>query len=364
MKIKIAIYLRPMTGLLTSRIGLVVISSIATFACWAQGPNFKEILQRAAQLPVEERDAFIQKEIHKQTLKKRLNEFTAHVDTEYTPFFKEIGFTDEQNAHFKKRRVELLRLAIEDGDPRQDFISERHAYDLDVKDVMDKTFLRRLDQHPLTKRLPHTVNASVWAGDKDKEYELLYESYGIPESYIEDFKIRRRALHQQAKVLTSPRETLIKAREAYLSRIREVAGEKAFESYQRWELTKQAQRVYEKIKARTTEINLDLLKNNEAAIVELLREANLQLSHNWHCPFGPLPAPMVSQKLMGLQAENDLPQLEKARDTFFAAAKSYKLPAPLLLELHGFFMEELNHLQVMIEGGKDPELKIKFGAFE
>jgi hypothetical protein len=342
----------------------ILLACALPFSSTAQGPNFKDIFQKAAQLPAEERDAFIQKEIHIHNTEVRITEFTEQVDQEYTPFFKEMGLTEEQIETFKKLRVDLLRLAIEDGDPRMEFISNRHAYDLDIIDTMDQTYLKRLESHPLTKRLPHTVNASIWTKDNDKEYESLYMSCGISKAHIEDFKIKRRNLHQEAESLIEPRENLIKTRETYLGRLKNVAGEKAFESYKRWELTKQAQRIFNMIKARTTEINLELLQKNEPIIVELLREANVQLSHDWNCPFGPLPSPMVSQKLMGLDAQKDLPLLEESRDTFFAAARSYQLPESLLLELHGFFMEQINHLQVFIDSGRDLEQKIKFDAFE
>ena len=321
---------------------------ILCLTCLCSGQDLDEIFKKAAKLPVEEQSDFIRKAHYEQMVEKRLREFSAKVDKDYTPFFKDLGLSDEQSNHFKLARVELLRLAIEDGDPRQEFFVQRLSYDQDVIAAMNKKFLANYDQNALTKRAPNSVDVTIWADDKDEEHEVLYSVWDVPKADIESLRTKRRNLHLKAKALKAPREALIQARSDYLENLKAVIGNKGFAAYRRWELTKPAQLIFDAISKRTTEVNIDLLKKYETTVVDLIREANFNLFQNWHCPLRELPSPVVGLNMLNLKAKTDLMEFEKSMDRLFTLADLQQVPEPLVLELRGYFLGKLNEIQLRI----------------
>ncbi len=302
-----------------------------------------------------ERDIITNEELLMPPTYNRVIAFAKEVDEEYSSIFHRIGLNPEQIKIFKIAVVNLLRLAIDDGDYRQAFLDKRKEYDDTVRALVGKNKISLFEEHPLTKRISNKVDASLWAATRDAEYEKVYTEWNIPPHEIQILKNQRPYLEFMALPLQSQREKLIQARSDYLKFLQDLVGPKNFNLYRRWELNKPAKRTFNDFKKRNPNLPLAVLSKYESTIIDMFRESKIITSRTWHGPFDVLPSPMVGRRMVGLGAQAKLKEFLDAENLFNSLIPHYSIPTALINELNSFFIEERNKIQQVILIGSESD---------
>jgi hypothetical protein len=217
-----------------------------------------------------------------------------------------------------------------------------------VRALIPEDNKKLMEDHQLTKRTPHEVNASLWNSDRDDEHEAQYREWGVPQVNITALREERRILEWMSSSLKKNRDALKEGRAKYLNDLKETVGLKAFEIYRVWEQNKPAYRTFEEFQKHRGHVPKDLLDQHKNTIVNLFRESNIALIRSWHAPYGDLPGPLVGLRMIGLAAQQDLVEFEEAVNAFNAAAKLHGIPDTLSDQLNIFFSLKWGQLQERI----------------
>ncbi len=349
-------YLMRVTGLIPAIYAILSMLLICSRGS-AQGlePEVRKIFERAHAFPEAERQDFIDREMQKFRTKKRIREYTEKVEAEYTPVFAKLGVPLNEVTKLKAARVDLLRLAIDDGDFRQLFLSKRSDYDNAVRAALSPERHALLQEHPLTKRTPHGIDQSLWSEERDPEYAMLYAKWELDTETVASLLDKRRELRALVSTLPERRQNLIQGRTDYIAHIRNAVDTKAFSEYQNWELNKSPERVFQDLLTQDNPVPEAEFKEYRSALVNLLREAEINMSESWDGPFDPLPRPVVGRRLVAADARRRLERFQEARTRFQAMADFHSFPDAVLAHLDRRFDRWQNQLQNAIMRGTESD---------